>query len=272
MPSQTVSGILGIAELASDTFYVATVFGNVAKLQTDPGSGKIYGLRFRSNDDCEPEVTHVADLPQSNLLNGVTGLDPPNDIVLVADSALGQIWRVNVETGAVDVAIKNSYTAGPTPQSGLTTNGVHTRGDYLYFDTSENGTFVRVPIDRRGSPTGPFELLEKNGFTPDDFALAPGPSSSEDVPAIVAADISTEPNSVIAFPGSHGHAYGPPPTSGGKFVTLAHVEGPTAVQFGRTHWDRESVYVSTSGGDEQYRSGHITDPGAVVRIDLARKW
>jgi hypothetical protein len=57
------------------------------------------------------------------------------DIVLIADSALGAIWGLNINTGGSGIAIQNSDLA-PTSSFPLGINGLHVRGPTLYFTNS----------------------------------------------------------------------------------------------------------------------------------------
>ena len=62
------------------------------------------------------------------------------------------------------------------------------------------------------------------------------------------------------------------PRRGGNQTVLVGLNGPTAVQWGRSEVDRErgSFYVSTNGGAEVYLSGIFSGVlgGAVVRVDV----
>ena len=108
-------------------------------------------------------------------------------MVLVADSIAGVVWRLNVKTTAVDVALNNTFTQ---KQGTLGVNGVHVRDSYLYLDNTGTQAYARFPISCLGSPDCQAELLS-NKTAADDFAVAPS------APGAYLAASFIEPNEIV---------------------------------------------------------------------------
>lgn len=119
-------------------------------------------------------VKKVASISQGESLNGATILTGAPDIVLIADSALGAIWKVNITTGDSNKVIQDDLFAA-SDSFPLGMNGIKTRGSNLYFTNSAQGIFGTVPISELlGTATGPVRTiatLPDNLLAYDDFAL-----------------------------------------------------------------------------------------------------
>ena len=98
---------------------------------SSPGSGSLQKVNFNT---FPPTISKIVDIPNSTLLNGMTRLS--NHEVLIADSVLGVIWRVDTHSGAQAIVIDDPALkpSGTTLQIGV--NGVHIAGDLLYFTSS----------------------------------------------------------------------------------------------------------------------------------------
>ena len=249
------TGVFGIFELSTDVFYVATGAFNLTTLSPDgQGTGQIWRLDMAKFDACEqqeiePEL--IADLPQSVALNGVTGL-PDGKTLLIAESGAGFVFRLNVETKAVDIPINNPLTSvNSSAMPPLGVNGIHASEGYLYLTNTGKAQYSRVPIDSTGLPTGDGEVLAQGNIFPDDFAVT---SSG------AAAFIADGAANVIQFTsGAPGSAFKP----------VCSVNGPTAVQFGRTDSDKNTLYVTASGNDTAYSQSPVPVGGAILRFDLS---
>ena len=103
----------------------------------------------------------------------MTALNSFSGTILVADTILGAVYKVNVSTGAYSIAIQNddfTPTAAETQSFGI--NGLHMRGGDLYFTNSVQGLFGRVPINSEGAAEGDVQILarlEASAGTYDDF-------------------------------------------------------------------------------------------------------
>ncbi|KAF7887771.1 hypothetical protein EAF00_010065 [Botryotinia globosa] len=175
----TYIGLLGITEITpfSDVFYVAvqTPYTAVFTKATNY-SNAIYKVDLNTFSSkagiltSAPTVSHIVDLPESVLLNGMDTLDPEH--ILISDSILGQIYNVNVATSSYTIPLRlSSMAIPPSSEAHLGINGIHYRSPYLYFDNLGASTFNRVPIAPiTAAPTSDSVLLV-NVTSPDDFII-----------------------------------------------------------------------------------------------------
>ena len=79
----------------------------------------VNGLRtyevFVGKQSITPEL--LATFPHANFLDGMAAI-PETDTLLIADPNLGRVWRINVKSKKIDVAIENNYTK-PEPSTGI---------------------------------------------------------------------------------------------------------------------------------------------------------
>jgi hypothetical protein len=98
-----------------------------------------------------PRVIKVVDILEAHFLNVMTTLSEDDEgTVLIADSALGALWKLNVNTAQYE-AIIDIHEMKPPPPPGFPVgiNGVKIKksgdkGD-LYFSTSGAFAFHRIP-------------------------------------------------------------------------------------------------------------------------------
>ncbi|KAI9663368.1 MAG: hypothetical protein M1831_002652 [Alyxoria varia] len=257
-PAMVTTGIL---ELGADTFYIATAAISNRNLEYERGASKIYKLCLAGwspvGGKKPPKPELVASFTESGWLNGITALPQNSNIILAADSGLGVIWRLRLDTGAIDVAANNSAAFVPTgapPPVGA--NGVHAgKENYLYVTNRSKLQLSRFRLDMEGSPAGEVEVLEQDAKV-DDFSV--GPDGGPDV------FLTDGPNGAVLSTGGARLGKGPrlPERS-----TLARTGGPTAVQRGRLPNDRLSLYVSSSWGGMEYNTtGPVPVGGAITKI------
>lgn len=165
--------------------------------------------------------------------------------ILIADSLAGVIWRLNWETGIYAVALWDE-TLLPEAGAPIGTNGIHLHDGFAYYTNTFRDLVARVAIHANGTAAGPFELLASGVTHPDDFDIAP------DGTLYVAGDntlwevTSTGTVSVVA---------------GGANETV--LAGATAVKLVLP--ERESVYVTTNGGEPAPVDGRIL-PGKIAAV------
>ncbi|KAJ7204292.1 hypothetical protein C8J57DRAFT_383729 [Mycena rebaudengoi] len=172
-----VTGLTGIVEYRPDVYAVVAAQINFTAAQDIPGTVSVWSVDLTSS--AHPLVKKLASLPTLNegTFNGLTKIAGRSDIVLVAESVGGSLWEVNTFTGASRIAIQDeSMTPGSTEGlfiNGI--NGVHTRGDALYFSNTLRSTLSRVPLDVHGAhvkAAGAVQLLAHvESQAIDDFAL-----------------------------------------------------------------------------------------------------
>ena len=313
-------GCLGIVELYHDVFYIVAGNWTAHTGISQPGTYTIWEIDMRdytaphfqdgsssttgpasSNETISSvwnpttstapgvKIRLIASLPHSGFLNGLTILNPTRGILLAADSLYGLAWSISTLTGSVSIAI-NSTAMAPLANSTLQLgiNGLHVKGEYLYFDNTNKATFNRVKVDSKtGEKKGEVETLVKSDIEtifPDDFTvdwegnvwMTADVWGQMDLLEGVAADSSSS-SSPSSYPSSM--------TTGGKDDDVGDAEGDlqivagtkgdevitgwTAAKFGTRMEDvrRGSVYVTTNGGPVNYYFGNWTSGGMFVRLD-----
>jgi hypothetical protein len=165
-------------------------------------------------------------------LNGIAVLNTSKGLVFVGDVGGGTVFTLNVGTGKYSKTIQDT-TMAPAGQLGLGINGMKIRGKYLYYGTTGQLIFCRIPINMAdGTPAGKAEVIAKNvfvnDFSFDDKGNAFAAQNVQDTVAKIA------PNGMVTV------------VAGSLNSTL--VAGATATEFGKTRKDRSVLYVTTSGG------------------------
>lgn len=168
--------LTGIVESQPNVFTVAA--GNFIFGPNVPGGvAGINGTWSVWNVDLcgkKPHAYKLVDIPQASALNGIAKQPGKNneDYVLIADSGLGAIWRVNYKTGAYSQWLASPLFANaPFFQLGI--NGLKSAYPYVYFTNSAFGFFGAVKVDENGNPASPpipF-VNATQGYSFDDFAL-----------------------------------------------------------------------------------------------------
>jgi hypothetical protein len=167
--------LTGIAEIGTDEYAVAAgdfVFGP----QVPGGINGVAGSFSIWKVDLEEHYKAVASLvvaiPEAGLLNAVAKVPCEEDVVLVADSALGGIWRVDVAAGKYEQVFADPLLL---PGNGVSfgINGIKFGGYDLYFTNSAQGFFGVIPFNKHGYPTGAIKKLAyaPEGSSFDDFAI-----------------------------------------------------------------------------------------------------
>ncbi|KAL1860500.1 hypothetical protein Daus18300_009132 [Diaporthe australafricana] len=171
-----VTGLVGIAELEKDVFYV--VGSNLTSTENSNGVWKVDVRNFRAAQNgtiIQPaDISLVARVPSALQLNGMVRL-ASNDTenLLISDSGFGNVIRLNVATKAVEAVIQEPEMAPLTTGLSIGVNGIRIRDSKLYFVSLDQGTFSRVPISlSSGAAVGPVETLASNITFGDDFALS----------------------------------------------------------------------------------------------------
>lgn len=230
-------GLLGIAEYQPDQF--AVVVGNWSDVtfKTVNGSYSIWTVDLRHVYVHDFQVVRpaivkkVTDIPEASFLNGLTVLSPEDATVLIADSGLGLVWLLNLNTGEYQIILEDP-TMAPAPPLNLGINGIHLHEGFACYTNSVQGLFCRIPIHQNGSRSGVTGVFD-TGYFGDDFAF------DEFGTAYVTAD----PNNLLFTITWNGNVS----TVIGGAESL-EIEGATAAQFGRTILDRQILYITTNGG------------------------
>ena len=225
-----VTSVLGIAETSPDVFAVAA--GNYSSASAAvAGSFAVWSVNMKTSS---PTVKLITKIPDAKGLNGAAALTGNTGTVLVADSVLGAVWKVDVMTGGYSIAVQDPALAPDASKpSGTSTgiNGLRMHGSLLYFTNSAKGTYGRIRINADGTAAG------------DAVVLATRPLSSgiwDDFDRHLQGDawIATHPNSIteVASGGVQTSVSG----GGATFVQ------PTSARFGRGA-RTDVLYVVSAG-------------------------
>lgn len=253
------TSVLGIAEIEPDIFGVVVGNWSSKTFTTTNGSYSVWKVDLRPfkcdknlRVASEAVVTKIVAIPEASFLNGLTLLSPSSPYLLIADAGLGVVWRLNYLTAEYDVILDDALMKPTSGGIALGINGLHTRNDYLYFTNSFQYLFARVPITSSGSATGPYEVVAYNGIG-DDFTFDndgnayitqdPGDALQRVTPEGIVTVLAGNTNSTI-------------------------LEGDTAAAFGRTEWDRDTLYVVTNGGIPGPVAGTNVFGGKVLRVNV----
>ncbi|MCJ1388284.1 hypothetical protein MMC18_001129 [Xylographa bjoerkii] len=243
------TGLTGITELAGHP----DVFAVIASNFSEPGHGAVWRVDMRQPT---PAVAKIAQIPQAAVPNGMASLDAAEHAVLISDSTLGNVWRLDLRSGAYTVAIDDPKMNKVRPNATVSVNGIRIFGGYLYFTNSDALFFARIPIHANGTAAGASEIVAYsvgNGSTFDDFAI------DDDGTAYVATGNG---NAVTRI------------TPDGRAAIIAgnlnstEIANPTSVQFGRTEQDRRTIYVTTAGGLEGPVNGTVIIGAQLAAIEL----
>ena len=93
---------LGIVEISSEFFMVAVGNYSTTTFTGIPGSFSVWSVDVSTKT---PTTKKITDIPEVDALNGMTTLEGESDLVLISDSSLGGVWRVNVTSGKYDMPI-----------------------------------------------------------------------------------------------------------------------------------------------------------------------
>lgn len=247
----SILGLLGIAQIGHDIFYVAGGNFSLTTLVSTPGSFAVWEVDIRGYDEHGVDgvkVNKIVDIKEAMLLNGATRLDSASKILLIADSFLGGVWEVDVEKGTYKLGIvmaEMKPTSGPGFSIGV--NGIKVKDGYLYFDNTAQETLSRIAIDPgSGTVSGAAEVLA-SGIEPDDFVFGKGD-------LIWIAQNSLNTISVLLKNGTVVNV-------AGSSNSLA-VPGPSACEFG---WE-DKLYCSATGGLVSQVNGMFVG-GEILEID-----
>ncbi|CAN8097113.1 unnamed protein product [Discula destructiva] len=175
-----VSGVQGIASIGGDKYAVS---GGVSGANSEYTNETIFTIDFTdSNGTVVPEF--VLTETEAENFNGMLSLDSDLNVLLIGDSLLGRVWRVDLAAKTITSVIEDDLMAVPVnstvqPQLGIdglklwsnTTSGQL----YLYFTNVAALSLARVPITADATAaTGPAELVAtfENPDNWDDLAVA----------------------------------------------------------------------------------------------------
>lgn len=196
----------------------------------------LYTIDFAENSN--GTIGIAATLPEAIMLNGAASLPDNEGIVLLADSQVACIWRVNITSGTYDKAIVGDFLAAPANATlPIGVNGLKVRAGYVWFTNTATGVFGRVPIDSEGYPTGDNETIAtvSTSTSWDDFNVFADDGSS----------LNCQSPDMVALVSPNG--------------TVTDIVGPGAAQDGVEVLSCSSIIVENE--DEGNRSAYVTTKG-----------
>ncbi|KAJ6090032.1 hypothetical protein N7467_005248 [Penicillium canescens] len=249
------TALLGIAELEQDVFYV--VSANMSSVSGVPGSNAVWRLDMRGRSsltESTERLSLVANITSAQLLNGMCRIsDHDTRSLLIADSQAGRIFKLDTHTGSFQVVIDDEVLKKTPEGLQVAVNGLHVQGSHLYFTSLNKGIFGRYPISlSTGIPTGPVEIIAE-GVRGDDFAVSADGKfawiAMNGQSSLIEVDISARNARVV--------------------VESAALASASAVSFGRTLLDMNSLYVSSAGTLNATNGANATATGGIIaRVDL----
>ncbi|KAG6353440.1 hypothetical protein INS49_005621 [Diaporthe citri] len=137
----------------------------------------IGGVRGSYIAGSEPALEVVATLPDAVMLNGMDSLPQNPAVVLIADSRVGTVWRVNTTDGDVAIAYQGDLLLPPenaTVPIGI--NGLKVSNGYVYFTNTAKNLFARVAVTNDGVMHGEVDTVAilfpgEEEYDWDDFVM-----------------------------------------------------------------------------------------------------
>lgn len=258
-----VESLLGIAELKPNFFVV--VGTNASGVVAIPGTGILWSVDFSVSSS--PLITEITALPQVSYPNGMTALPENDSAVLLADSTLGCVWRIDIHTKAVDIAVQLPQMEPPsTASTPIGINGVHATQDpfgstVLYWSNSFETTIYSINIDGctgamlSGQQEPRIRARAEDGYLfIDDFAI----DSKGGIWA--AANF----NNTVLYASVKSHILRPFVGSENSLL----MAGCTSCCFGRRSGTDNVLYVTNSGAEVYPVNGTLTMGANVVAINV----
>lgn len=250
---------LGIAEYQPDVFAICVGSANAATYMGIPGSWEVVSINLTNGLDSKNQVnsTPIAAIPDAALLNGAA-FRPPSTYY-AADSQLGLIWGVDLESGDISVAVPNHELLNRTTYQ-LGVNGLRwlPTEQALYFTNSGLGIIGRIPL----LPNNTFGPPQRLASTLTNITI----SSWDDIAVRDTGDIfgTTGNGNTINYISADGLQQ--------EIVVGAKdslsVPGPTSAQFGRLEGDEDMLYVTFMGSSSELIDGKKAG-GGVLAVNVS---
>ena len=241
-------GLLGIAELRHDNFYV--IAGNYSQPTNTntPGAWDVYNVNM---DVHPPAVKLSAHFPNAILLNGMAVLNASEGLLLlIGDAGAGVVYSLSADTGAIKVVIDDP-TMKPPSGDPVGIDGVQIFDNTLYYTNPYQQSLFKIPLRADGTAASSAELVA-TGWEVDDFAF----------------DNVGNGYMAITFSNEIGQVQNPGANMSIVAGSPSQLVGPTACKFGRMPQDKDMLYVTTTGGlgigDASVKPG-----GMLSRVDMA---
>ena len=255
--------VTGVAEIAPDVFIV-----NLTEAYTTYESHlvRIDFNGWKPGSPVSPETIYTFD-ERVRGLNGSCLVRP--NVLVIADCFAGLIWRIDLADAGrsatarvwlADDTMADDADSGvpPPPQPGVNGLRYGAQTGYLYYSSTAQKVFMRVPVDPSTlDPAGPAQFVAAIDNA-DDFCL--------DEDAGFAYVTRHRANTIDRVPLAPRHGSEVRHIAGDPFdETLV---GPSSAAWGRGPTDHRRVaYVTTDGGTTAPPDG-IVRQAALLRVQL----
>ncbi|KAL8770435.1 MAG: hypothetical protein Q9209_003861 [Squamulea sp. 1 TL-2023] len=236
------------------------VFNFLAGRQSDLGVGihGTFGVFELDTRTGKPNITELVHVPDSGLIIGVIPVPNLPHILLVSDSTLGRIWRIDTATRKYEPVL-GDRTMKPPPWGVLPfgIGGIQLHKGYLYFVACFEARIYRIRFTDDGYPAAGAEVelvVALRSIYIDNFVIGPG-----EYDVIWAATNADNRLFAITLDGIITVVAGAPDE-----LTVA---GVVAGSFGTLPGDANTLYVVTSGGMLNPINGTIFEGGKIVAVD-----
>ncbi|KAG4418310.1 hypothetical protein IFR04_008586 [Cadophora malorum] len=248
------TAVFGITEVYTDIF--AVVVGNFTwqKESAVPHTWSVWTADFTG---ASPVVKKITDVGDALWLNGAAAIPNESGTILIADSSLGAVWKLDIASGAYEIAMQYTEMAPLNFFPFIGVNGIRIHDGYLYFATSNSASSYRIQLSCDGSAAEGAQLEHIGTYTfgLDDFAI--------DSNGIMYA--ATNYNSSVEALRADG-AFQLIDGSSSSLV----LAGACSAAFGRRETiDTDILYVVTTGGWSKPINGSITEGGKIVAVNTA---
>lgn len=259
----TVSLVHKFDEMNAATGIIETqpgVFTFLAGRQSSLGVGihGTFGVFELDTRYGKPIITELVHIPDGGLIVGVIPIPGVPNTLLVSDSTLGKVWRVNTATRKYEQILQDA-SMHPPPWALLPfgIGGIQLHKGYLYFVACFEARIYRIRFTDDGYPAPGAEVelvIAIRSIYIDNFVIGPG--DDDTIWAATNAD-----NRLLAI------------TPDGNVTVVAGapdeltVMGDVAGTFGRLPGDTNTLYVVTGGGMLNPINGTFFEGGKVVAVD-----
>ena len=236
------------------------IFTFLAGKQSNLGVGihGTFGVFELDTTHGKPIITELVHVPDGGLIVSVIPIPGVPNTLLVSDSTLGKVWRVNTITRKYEQVLHdvsmNPPAWAPLP---FGVGGIQLHKGYLYFVVCFEALIYRIRFTDDGYPAHGAEVelvLELRSIYIDNFVIGPG--DDDTIWAATNAD-----NRLFAIkPGGDVSVVAGAPDE----LTLA---GVVAGAFGRLPGDTNTLYLVTAGGLLNPINGSLFEGGKVAAVD-----
>ncbi|CEJ80469.1 hypothetical protein VHEMI00650 [[Torrubiella] hemipterigena] len=253
----TIPGISGVTGIASISYNRYVFFGgNFSFEGAQAGSWSAYTLDMNPP---QPRYKKITAMPEAVFLNGASKVPYYDDLVLVGDSKLGQVFRLNATSGTYDVPQKYDVMNHDSVEPlSLGINGVRLHGNYLYWTNWDKHSYYKLEVSCDGTTAPgatPILIGKKSETVLDDFDFYNNTDT-----AFVATNYG---DSILRITADGTQDI----VAGGANDTLLNTV--SACKFGKSASDKRVLYAVTAGAHSPTPNDPNQTGARVIAYDLA---